>query len=83
MHRGDKTPREKIRAALEGRVTDHHRFLLRLHLCQIEALDAAIAKIDEEVDGGKRRSNRLRKGARWLKTLLIQCAWEAVRKKGF
>src|SRR6202040_1295891 len=31
---------------------------------------------------GKRRSNRLRKGAPWLKTTLVQCAWAAVRKKG-
>lgn len=31
---------------------------------------------------GKRRSNRLRKGAPWLKTMLVQCAWAAVRKKG-
>src|SRR6266480_4742252 len=30
---------------------------------------------------GKRRSNRLRKGAPWLKTTLVQCAWAAVRKK--
>ena len=29
---------------------------------------------------GKRRSNRLRKGAPWLKTTLVQCAWAAVRK---
>ena len=27
---------------------------------------------------GKRRSNRLRKGAPWLKTTLVQCAWAAV-----
>jgi len=31
---------------------------------------------------GKRRSNRLRKGAPWLKTMLVQCAWAAMRKKG-
>jgi transposase len=31
---------------------------------------------------GKRRSNRMRKGASWLKTTLIQCAWAAARKKG-
>jgi transposase len=31
---------------------------------------------------GKRRSNRMRKGAPWLKTTLFQCAWAAVRKKG-
>jgi transposase len=31
---------------------------------------------------GKRRSNRLRKGAPWLKTMLLRCAWAAVKKKG-
>jgi len=30
---------------------------------------------------GKRKSSRLRKGAPWLKTMLVQCAWAAVRKK--
>jgi transposase len=29
---------------------------------------------------GKRKSSRLRKGAPWLKTLLVQCAWAASRK---
>jgi transposase len=111
---------------------------LRLHLRQVDALDAAIAEIDAEVDrdldpfrqavrqlrtipgvsdlsgqvivseigtdmsrfptaghliswaglcprndgsAGKRRSTRLRKGAPWLKTTLVQCAWAASRKK--
>ena len=31
--------------------------------------------------GLRRRSNRLRKGAPWLKTTLVQCAWAAVKKK--
>jgi transposase len=31
---------------------------------------------------GKRRSTRMRKGAPWLKTTLIQCAWAAARKNG-
>ncbi len=31
---------------------------------------------------GKRRSNRMRKGAPWLKTTLTQCAWAGARKKG-
>src|SRR4051812_50044896 len=31
---------------------------------------------------GKRRSTRLRPGAPWLKTLLVQAAWCAVRTKG-
>jgi transposase len=30
---------------------------------------------------GERRSARLRKGAPWLKTTLVQCAWAASRKK--
>ncbi|WP_232632055.1 IS110 family transposase, partial [Methylobacterium sp. Leaf118] len=30
---------------------------------------------------GKRRSTRLKKGAPWLKTTLVQCAWAAARKK--
>ena len=30
----------------------------------------------------KRKSSRLRKGAPWLKTILVQCAWAATRKKG-
>jgi transposase len=30
---------------------------------------------------GKRRSTRMKKGAPWLKTTLIQCAWAATRKK--
>ena len=120
-------------------MTKHHRFLLRLHLEQIDALDRAIAEIDTEVEAnldpfrplipvltsipgigelaarvllaeigidmsrfptaghliswaglcpkndesaGKRRSNRMRKGAPWLKTTLIQCAWAGARKKG-
>lgn len=133
-----KAPREKVLAALRGRVTDRHRFLLRLHLCQIDALHDAVAAIDQEVDrelapfrqavrllrtipgvsdlsaqvivseigtdmtrfptaghlvswaglcprddesAGKRRSTRLRKGAPWLKTTLVQCAWAGTRKK--
>ena len=30
---------------------------------------------------GKRKSSRLRKGALWLKTLLVQCAWAADKRK--
>jgi transposase len=129
----------ELAAALHGHVTSHHRFLLRLHLDQIEAIDRATAAIDTEADrnldpfrepaellatmhgigllaargilgeigtdmsrfptdahlvswaslcprndqsAGKHRSRRLRKGGVWLKTLLVQCAWAAVRMKG-
>ena len=134
--------------ALHGRLREHHRFLLQLHLRQWDALDAAIRQIDEQVadqiagvdeaaggqppfreliprlcaipgvsflsatailaeigrdmsrfptaghliawaglcpghneSAGKRKSSRLRKGAPWLKTMLVQCAWAAKRAK--
>ena len=128
---------EQLREALRGRVTAHHRFLLRLHLDQIDALDAAIgrgrpggrgapralsrrgraADLDpgrqrargpchrrdrhrheplpdaghlvswaglcprNDESAGKRRSSRLSKGAPWLKTTLVQCAWAAAARR--
>jgi transposase len=142
------TPKE-LYDTLHGRLTDHHRFLLELHLKQWDALDETIRKIDAELDqriasmhkkdgkdevpfrtlmdllctipgvstvsatailseigwdmsrfptaghlvswsglcpgnnesAGKRKPSRLRKGAPWLKTMLVQCAWAAKRKK--
>src|SRR4051812_40399588 len=41
---------ERLREALRGRVTAHHRFLPRLHLDQVEALDAAVGRVDREVE---------------------------------
>lgn len=133
-----KAAPEAIRAALTGRIGDHHRFLLGVHLRQYDGLKAAIAEIDAQVErdlgpfreavkllvtipgisdltaqvilseigpdmsrfptaghliswaglcprndesAGKRRSTRLRKGAPWLKTALVQAAWAGVRKK--
>jgi transposase len=134
-----KASPQDLREALRGRVTDHHRFLLRLHLKQIDTLAAALAEVDAQVatnlgpfrtavdliksipgfddlssravvseigidmsrfpsaahlvswagicprndeSAGKRRSNRLRKGAPWLKTMVVQCSWAAIKKKG-
>jgi transposase len=142
------TPKQ-LYDALHGRLTDHHRFLLKLHLRQWDGLDATIREIDLEVEAriarmdkevkageapfcdligllctipgvstlsartilseigrdmsrfqtaghlvswaglcpgqnesaGKRKSAHLRKGAPWLKTMLVQCAWAAKRKK--
>ena len=138
-HRRIRASQAELEAALRGRVTDHHRFMLRLLLQHIDAIEAAIGQIDQEVDAhvepfrtaieilssipgisdlsagvivaeigidmnrfpteghliswaglcprndesaGKRRSTRMRKGAPWLKTTLIQCAWAAARTKG-
>jgi transposase len=49
-HKGVKASQEQLREALSGRVTEHHRFLIDLHLEQIDRLDGAIAKIDERVE---------------------------------
>jgi len=35
--------------ALHGRVTDHHRFMIQLHLTQIDALTAAITTIEARI----------------------------------
>jgi transposase len=43
------TPAE-LCEALRGRVTKHHRFLLALHLGHIDAIDAAIDKIDQQIE---------------------------------
>ena len=48
MQRGVKAPPETLRAALQGRVTVRHRLLL--HLRQFDALAAAMAEIDAEMD---------------------------------
>ena len=47
-----RATQEELREALRGRLTAHHRFLLKLHRGQIDALDRAIARIDEEVKSG-------------------------------
>jgi hypothetical protein len=44
-----KAPRAALREALHGRVTDHHRFMLRLHLRQIDALEEAVAAIEARI----------------------------------
>jgi transposase len=130
--------RQELLDALQGHVGPHHRFLLKLHLDQVEALETAIEAIDTEVgshlepfraklahlitmpgigelaaqtilaeigddmsrfptsghliswaglcprndeSAGKRRNTRLRHGTPWLKALLTQAAWCAVRCK--
>lgn len=134
-----KASRAELLEALRGHVSAHHRFMLRLHLTHIDALDQAIAAIEQEVgrglepfrqaakllstmpglsevsahvvvaeigidmsrfatpahllswaclcprndeSAGKRRSTRLRRGGKWLKTTLVQAAWAAVKVKG-
>ena len=134
-----KATRTQLVEALHGRITDHHRFLIGLHLTQVEALEAAVDQLERhlgdalgpfrsavtllttmpgvgetaarvlvaeigvdmtrfptaghlvswaglcprlEESAGKRHSTRLRHGAPWLKTTLVQAAWGATRAKG-
>jgi len=133
-----KAPRETLVEALRGNVRDQHRFLIKLHLDQVDALNQAVRELEARVEellgpfrknveilttmpgvsevaasvivseigfdmarfptaahlvswaglcprsdqsAGKRRSSRIRHGAPWLKTTLVQCAWAAVRTK--
>ena len=130
--------RRELIDALQGRVTEHHRFLLRQHLGMIEELERMVSEFDGRIEvalapfrdelerlkaipgvsttaaqvllaeigvdmgrfptvghllswaglcprldesAGKRRSTRVRKGAPWLKPVLVQCAWAASRSK--
>jgi transposase len=49
-HPAVKAPREELREALRGRPAAHHRFLLSLHLQQVDGIDAGIERIDREVE---------------------------------
>lgn len=42
-------PRERLIEGLRGLVREHHRFLLRLHLTQIDQINTAIAQIEERI----------------------------------
>jgi len=44
-----KAPRRTLVEALHGHVPDHHRFLLQLHLAQIESVTAAITAIEARI----------------------------------
>jgi len=131
-----KAPREKLMDALQGRITEHHRFMLKLHLDQVENLERAVRELEARADqgsfraatellttipgvshvtarvivaeigddmrrfptagnliswaglcprldesAGKQRSNRTRRGAPWLKTVLVQAARAAANKR--
>lgn len=56
--------------------TDMRQFPTAGHLLSWAGL---VPRLDESA--GRRRSTRVRKGAPWLKTTLVQCAWGAARKK--
>jgi len=44
-----KAPRADLVDALHGRITEHHRFMLKLHLTQIDTLETAIGTIEARI----------------------------------
>ncbi len=44
-----KAKRQDLVESLRGRVTKHHRFLIKLHFAQVKAIENAIADVDSEV----------------------------------
>ena len=44
-----EAPRDRLLEGLRGVVTDHHRFMLRLHLRQIESLESGIAQLERQI----------------------------------
>jgi len=45
-----KAPRERLLEGLRGVVTDHHRFMLKLHLRQIDSLEAGIVQLERQME---------------------------------
>ena len=45
-----EAPRERLLEGLRGVVTDHHRFMLQLHLRQIDALHSGIAGLERRLE---------------------------------
>lgn len=131
-----KASRSTLLDALTGRITEHHRFMIRMHLQQVEHIEEAmrelearagagpfraatellntipgvsdvtaaviVAEIGDDMSrfptashlvswaglcprldesAGRKRSTRVRKGAPWLKTVLVQAARAAARKR--
>ncbi len=56
---------------------DMDRFASDRHLCSWAALCPG-----NDQSAGKRRSGRTRRGNRWLRTVLLQAAWAAIKVKG-
>jgi transposase len=44
-----KASRSELIEALRGRIREHHRFLLKLHLGQVDALTAAVRDVEARV----------------------------------
>jgi transposase len=49
LTRGLRAPHRDLVEALQGRVTAHHRFMLKLHLEQIEAIETGLTTLDRQL----------------------------------
>lgn len=50
LTRGLKASHGQLVDALQGRVTAHHRFMLQLHLTQIEAIEAGLTALEQHLE---------------------------------
>ena len=50
LHGKIKASREEIRKALEGRITPHHRFMLKIIKESIEEKEKIISKVEKQID---------------------------------
>jgi transposase len=51
-----KAPPATLVDALQGRITDHHRFMLKMHLDQVESLERAVRELEARTDQGPFRA---------------------------
>jgi len=50
LHGKIKADREDIRKALEGRITNHHRFMMKIIKESIDEIEKIISKVDRQID---------------------------------
>jgi transposase len=61
-----KASAQELRKAPHGRITEHHRFMLKLRLGQYDACNQAIGQIDQQVDAAiTRMDQNTRRSPRW------------------
>ena len=88
----------QLELALEGKLQEHHRFLLRLQQSRLDAVETDLAILDfqsvsqlaswvgvcpgNNESAGKRKSSRIPKGNVYLKLALVEAANAAARAKG-
>ncbi|HME27474.1 MAG TPA: hypothetical protein VKI44_40165 [Acetobacteraceae bacterium] len=86
-----RSKRDKLAQALSGRLTENHRFLLYLHLRQLDRLEADTARLDDRIADKMSPYRKQQKlltqipgvdDLAHLKTTLVMSAMSAARTRG-